>query len=843
MSIRARWTCADSPETLRRVRESSARDEMVDGQGGVRPHWRALLGVLTGLGPDGLKLAGQRLERAFEDEGITSVLPGASAQDHPWRCDPVPFPLPEGEFLALESGLIQRARLLEAVLTDLAGPRNLLAEGLLPPALVYANPDYLRLGEMPDSVRLTSYAADLIRGPDGKWRVLADRVSAGGGIGYARENRRILARVMPQTFRAVQVRELRPFFDRWQDALRRMAPRGGAVALLTSGTRDRRWFEHMYLARELGSALVEGGDLTVRDGTLFLKTLRGLQRVDVLMRRIDGRLLDPLELETTRHVGVPGLLDAMRSGNLRLVNDPTADLLEAPAFIGFLPDWAPRLLGENLRLTGVPTLWLGEPAALERVRREAGQWHFRPALDPVGMAVLPSVLGTADRATLERRIAESPWNWVAIAPGPISVAPSLTTEGLMPRPVVLRMFLAFDGTTWHAMPGGLARLLNDTSRIPGQVPRGGLTKDVWILSEEGGDIIGPAALAAAPLRLRRTAGDLPSRVADNLFWLGRHVERVERAARLVRAAVTRLTRAATMLPRELTELAILGRCLADADVIPPDSTNPASTGNLARLLLSAARPDGAIGAQFETIAGLTESVRDRLTGDMHATFTQTLRAAQTGTVSVGDSLDELAHAMVGILRFSTAVAGVAAENMVRGGGWIFLDLGRRIERAQAVTDEISFALNQPPVRIETGLRLILELCDSVITYRSRYLDVLQPAPVLDLVLADPGNPRGLAFQLIAMHTLLDELSEEDGGRAMLAGSAAGLLAEAEALVGFVLADADQAVAAGMVAERLARLASGLAALSDRITRRYFALLPATQLLGVEVAEPESWAAA
>lgn len=819
--------------------QDTARDEMVDGDGGVRAHWRALLGVLTGIGSDGLRIAGRRLERAFEDEGIFSVLPGTTAQDQPWRCDPVPMILPEQEFVALECGLAQRARLLEAVLADLAGPRRLLTEGLLPPALLFANPGFLRLNELPNTGnRLTCYAADLIRGSDGTWRVLADRVSTGGGISFARENRRILARVLPETFRAAPVRELRPFFDRWQDSLRRMAPHGGAVAVLTPGTRDRRWFEHMFLARELGSALVEGGDLTVRDGILFLKSLRGLQRVDVLVRRVDGRLLDPLELENSRRLGVAALLDAVRAGNLRIVNDPAAGVMEAPAFIGFLPTLAPRLLGEALIVPGVPSLWLGDPDALARTREGGENWYFRPAMNPAAAAILPAGMTSAERAELDRRIAEHPGQWVAIAPGAISVVPSLTGTGLEPKPVILRMFLIFDAGRWHAMPGGLARVLDDPARIPGGIPRGGMTKDVWVLSEEGANLVGPSALASAPLRLRRTAGDLPSRVADNLFWLGRHVERAERSARLVRAAVARLARGTTMLPREQMELVVLGHCLADAGVVPDDSITPANLGNLSRLLFAAVRPDGAIGEQFDTISRLTESVRDRLTGDMYATFTQAMRTAQLDIFSVADSLDGLAHAMVGILRFSTAVAGVAAENMVRGGGWIFLDLGRRIERAQAVTSEIGFALEQPAGRIETGLRLILELCDSVITYRNRYMDVLQPAPVLDLVLADPGNPRGLAFQLIAMHGLLDDLSGESGGREMLAGAAAGLLAEAEANVGFVLAAADQATAAGQIPQRLAALSAGLATLSDRITRRYFALLPAAQLVGADAGEPD-----
>ena len=300
-----------------------------------------------------------------------------------------------------------------------------------------------------------------------------------------------------------------------------------------------------------------------------------------------------------------------------------------------------------------------------------------------------------------------------------------------------------------------------------------LTKDVWVPSEDSQDIVGPPVRLAPPLRLRRASGDLPSRVADNLFWLGRYVERLDRAARLVRAALVRLSRGAAMLPREGFELQVLARCLAEAGVIEPESTHSAPDMTLGAALRESLREKGAVHDLFAQVAGLTGSVRDRLTGDMHATFTHMLRVAcDEATLAARDGdLDRLTQAMVGISRFSTAVAGVAAENMVRGGGWLFLDLGRRLERAQAVTTEVGFSIDQPAARMEAGLRLALELCDSSITYRSRYFNVLQAAPVLDLVLADQGNPRGLAFQLVVMHESLDALGGGEGGGAGADGEA------------------------------------------------------------------------
>jgi uncharacterized alpha-E superfamily protein len=357
-----------------------------------------------------------------------------------------------------------------------------------------------------------------------------------------------------------------------------------------------------------------------------------------------------------------------------------------------------------------------------------------------------------------------------------------------------------------------------------------------VIADEGANIIGPAATQLPPIRIRRTPGALPSRVADNLFWLGRYTERLERAARLIRATQARISRG-VVLPREAAEVAALARCLAHAGFSGADEVfGSAAAQGLPSVIVAAMREDGGVVMRLaDRIAALTTMVRDRLTADMYATFTLTLRAARAEMQQAGDNLEAISRAMIAVLRFATAVAGVAAESMVRGGAWLFLDLGRRVERAQAIASEVGFALDEPPARIEGGLRLMLELCDSVITYRSRYLTVLQPAPALDLVLADGSNPRGLAFQLEAISRNLSEVTI--AGDSALPDEAASLLAEAEAMVTELVDAADQAQAAAALPPRLDAMAGRIAALSDGVTRRYFALLPAAQTLGLEGAEP------
>jgi uncharacterized circularly permuted ATP-grasp superfamily protein/uncharacterized alpha-E superfamily protein len=815
------------PEGLPPELLAGGPDEMVSGQGRIRPHWRAVIGTIGSLGRPAVAERSERLTRAMMDEGVASILPGSGGAGL-WRLDPVPLPLDGAEFEALTAGVAQRARLLESVLADLYGPQSLLAERLIPAPLVYGSPSFVRAARRasapPRRPLLHLYAVDLVRAPDGRWAVLQDRTGIASGLGQLRENRRLLSAAMPEAMKSAAPRSINPFYELWQEALIRLAPHhkpDPAVALLSPGTADPHWFEHVVLSRELGSALVEPGDLTVRGGGLVLKTLAGLQPVDVVLSRLDATSLDPLDQpEADAAAGVPGLLDAVRHGALTFLNAPGAALAEAPGLMAFLDGLAPRLLGEPLSLASLPVHWLREGEAPPHLPEGHLAWAYRPA----GQG------GAPEEFTRPASVPSA--GLAAIALPPLSLAPAIEANTLTPVPLVLRLFAMSDGQGWKVLPGGLARLVTPGARLTGRLPGGGWCKDVWVPADPSEAIIGPAAQTAPPLPIRRTPAAIPSRVADNLFWLGRYVERLDRAARLLRGAITRLRRG-SLLPRELAELTALVNCLIEAQLLDVEAR--VSSGSLAPLsdaLLRCARP--AVRGLLDRIGALVESVRDRLTADMHATFTQTLRAAEEALDNAAAELPELGRALIPSLRFATALAGVTSENMVRGGARLFLELGRRVERAQAVAAEVAVALDAPPARIEAGLRLVLELCDSVITYRSRYLGVLQPAPALDLVLADGSNPRGLAFQLAAIRDALAEVSgnPEDAG----ALEAARLLALAEDVTPRLLEARDQAQEAARLPPVLRQMARDLGALSDLVSRRYFALLPPARAIGVDLGE-------
>lgn len=761
-----------------------AFDEMVDGSRGVRPSWRGLLAVLVGLGREELLERATRIEHLAAEEGSTISLPDVSADSR--RFDPIPWVLSQTDFTTLEAGLTQRARLLDAVLVDVYGSQRLLANGMLPPELVYANPGFLRpchrLEEPPPRGLLRYYAADVIRASDGKWQVIADNTDCADGLALALENRGRMARVVPELFVAQQLRPLNPFFELWADVLQRLAPGGaGGTALLTPGHADPAWYGHVLLARELSCDLVEGGDLTVRGEKLYLKTLRGLQPISVLLRGMPGRLVDPLEL-VPDGTGVPGLLTAARA-NVRVVNDPGSGFAEIPALAAMLPGLAEYLLHEEL--------------------------------------LLPSIAGAC------------------IKP---STVPCLGAGAFTPRPAMIRMFLISDGMNWHVMPGGLGCILPDEFTGPPNIARA-LTKDIWVLLEESAYSSRPLERKVPRLEIRRTSGDLPSRVADNFFWLGRYLERLEGAARLISISLARITRPAPA-QHELAELEVLTACLECAGLLNAETTSGLGLAGLRQALRRTIASWGSVHALLGQVSRVMGLLRDRVTGEMQAVAARGLQELEEELARINSHDDAqtahtMSHAMTRVMAFAATVAGLAAENMVRGGGRLFLDLGRRVERAQAVADVIACTLEFPgaaaqPARVEHGLRLALELCDSTITYRNRYLGLVQPAPVLDLVLADEGNPRSVAYQLGAIGLLLTEIAGPTDQS--LVNTAVRLRDDVDLMVHEVSNSPDEARSALTLPNKLRAVRDAVAELSDGLSRRYFTVLSIARSVGIDTPE-------
>ena len=827
-------------ESLRGLLSSpaSAYDELVTGQKSIRYHWQGILSVIRAL-PGGLSERVESARRHLEESGATVNLLDDRAAPR-WTFDPLPFVVAPDEWAALETGLIQRARLLDAILADVYGPQSLLKERLLPPMLVHVNRHFHRPCQVTDGAaptrHLAHYAVDLVRLGDGRWHVLADHTEVPAGIGYALEMRRVLARSLPEAFRSIPVRHLRPFVDRWHDSLLALAPADIAqpnMAVLTPGSLSATYFEHVYLARALGVPLVEGGDLVARDGQVSLKTLAGLRPVHMLLRRLDSAFVDPLELRADSALGVTGLIEATRSGRIELANALGSGVVETPALMPFLERLCERLLDQPLGLPSLDVWWLGEPSAANFVLANLDSMIVRPCLGNDREPIVVGMLEPEERKALVERIHAQPGQFVAQHPFTPSLSPKWDGKGLAPASVVMRVFVSADGDGYRVLPGGLAREPTGETALHSLSRLNGTLKDVWVLAEDAADVELPATRRFHQLAVERGGADLQSRVADNLFWLGRYIERLDNDSRLLRTTATRVAQGA-MGPRDSIELRMLGRLLSEANLMESASALAApESAAFQRGLDAVAADERGLATVLDAIQRLAGTLRDRFSADMTIAAGPLMAEVRQRLMSARGNLDPLLAALDEIVRFVATLSGLSQENMTRGTGWRFLDLGRRLERAQFILTGALNPFTQSPIDWDAAMRLALELCDSTITYRTRYLGQLQPAPVLDLVILDDSNPRALAFQLRTIGVHLDYLAHASGVQvpALPDTLDKDLAAVVRQFAGDEQAWRHEGLALAMLRDVTADADERLEALSEAITRAYFSHVPASQAVG------------
>ena len=723
-----------------------------------RAYWANFIEGLQGIGAAELARRWDRAERRIRENGVTyNVYTDPRGVIHPWRIDAIPLLIPPDEWRYIEAGIVQRAQLLSLLLEDLYGPREVLSGGHLPAALVFANPAFLRPlsgVRVPRQSYLHLLAVDLARSPDGQWWVLADRTQAPSGAGYAVENRTIVGDVLPDLFRNSNVKRLAPFFRAQREALNRLAgfenPR---IALLTPGPFNETYFEHSYLARYLGLTLVQGADLTVRDRKVFLKTVEGLQPVDVILRRVDDSFCDPLELRGDSLLGVAGLVDAIAAGNVKVANALGSGLIETAGIMPFLPSLSKALLGEELKLPSVATWWCGQDYALEWVLEHLDRVVVKPAFPLRGMEpVFGGELASAEKQKFINRLRARPNEYVAQEQVALSAAPVWNKGEISSRSLVLRTYVLDTGDEWIAMPGGLVRVAGDESPVV-SMQRGGHSKDAWVLWDKPVDTFSLLRRRNEAVELRRMSTDVPSRMADNLFWLGRYAERCECIARLLRCGMTRVRQASQ------TELACLYRL--HGFFRTHHSTLSASGAPTAlelerefiSLMTDVKRPDS-LSSTLAEVHRVGGNVRERLSSDMTRLIGQLAEA-----VGVEEYMLFAEHSalLTGCLEMLAAFSGLERENITRGPGWLFLSLGRRLERAMYSVRQLSALMELPDENCWPLLDYLLEVWDSSMTYRSRYFTTLQPAPVLDVLLADEMNPRSFDFQLSHLADLYGKL--------------------------------------------------------------------------------------
>ncbi len=731
-------------------------DEMALGPGELRPHWKKFAASLDRLGRNELDLRWENARRIIREHGVTyNVYGDPQGMDRPWELDMVPMLIPPAEWSRIDAGLIQRSRLFNLILADLYGPQRLLREGFLPPALVYANPNFLRPChglKIPRQSYLHLHGTDLTRSPDGQWWVISDRTQAPSGAGYALENRIVLSRILPDEFRDCQVQRLASFFRIQRDTLRSLAPHNRdnpSVVLLTPGPYNETYFEHDYLARYLGFTLIEGGDLTVRDRKVFIKTLEGLRPVDVILRRVDDSFCDPLELRGDSFLGVAGLVEAARAGNVTIANALGSGLIESAAFMAFLPGLCRQLLGEELKLPSVATWWCGQAKERQYVIDHLDKIVVKPAFGSLAREpYFGAKMDDKERADLMAAIKARPDEFVGQEQAALSTAPVWLNDRVEPRPLVLRAYVAAATEGFVVMPGGLSRVSTATHDPVVSMQTGGGSKDTWVLSDGPVSMVSLLTPSGQLVSAGPSSAELPSRVADNLYWLGRYTERLEDTLRLLRCVVGRL--ADESGAEGSPELAALAQVLVRLDLLPERFEERAPLKDLEHEILLLIYKQDRPGSARHTLGrvrSIASVVRDRFSSDTWSILNKLDIDARLRPrrIALADALALLNSVIVDLSAFS----GMEMENMTRGLGWRFLDLGRRLERASQIVQLFRAGLSRD-VKTASVLEPVLEISDSLMTYRRRYLASVQLPSVLELLLLDEGNPRSLAFQLKAL---------------------------------------------------------------------------------------------
>lgn len=757
----------------------------------LAPAWRAFFVQLGSAGIADLDRRADALQRRMRENGLVyhphERAAGGGAV-RPWSLDPLPLIIASDDWAAIERGVLQRVRLLDAILADIYGEQTILHRGLLPPSLVTGHPGYLRAmrgARVPGGRWLHVAAFDLARGPDGVWRMMAQHTQGPSGLGYLLENRLIVSSLFPRAFRGLRVQRLAASYRALLQSMQALSParRNSRIVLLTPGPHAATYFEHAYLARYLGLTLVEGGDLTARDQHVYLKTLRGLEPVHGILRRVDDEWLDPLELRPDSLLGVPGLMQAVRAGNVLLANMPGSGFLESPGLLGFLPRLAESLLGEILSLPAVPSWWCGEQAACEEALPQLARSIVRPTFPASVQAgghfepVIGSRLSSAQLAEWRARIAAHPAHYTVQSDLPLSQAPTWAARvsvddggaRIVPKPLMLRVFALADGAgSWRVLPGGLSRVGTRDELFNAPMPRGGSSVDTWVMTEDAIDRTTLLQTHLGPDDLQEAPQTIASRAAENLFWLGRYTERAANLARLARSALERLRGeddVETPVHLHLLDVLCRDNSLLASDV-PPAVDDPRAFQHALALALTprADRSSGIASCVFG-MRGAAAAIRERLSREQWRLIDDATQLFDEGS---GDAEpeDQIGNdALQRLERLSlllSAITGAQTDHMTRDDGWRLLSIGRQIDRLEFLCGVLTRAFEDGAIHKHEGFELTLELFDSVITFRSRFQRCFDIAPLLSLVVLDTDNPRSLAWVVQQLRGRLSKVERGEG---------------------------------------------------------------------------------
>lgn len=749
--------------------DASSYHEVFAKDGSIHPHWQHFASVLQSMSPEQMQARSDLVSQQIQENGVTyNVYGEKQGLNRPWRLGVIPNLIPAEEWQVLAEGIAQRAKLLNLILADIYGEQQLIKQGLLPAELIYGHNNFLRpcVGlKQAQNIFLHIYAADVAKDNKGRWWVMADRTQTPSGAGYALENRQIISRVFPELYRQLKVQSLNDYFVVLKQTLMRLSPSSNKpplIVLLTAGRFNETYFEHIYLARHLGIPLVEGADLTVRAGIVYLKTLNGLKRVHGILRRLDDDYCDPLAFRADSALGVAGLLGAVSAGNVLVANALGSGVIESAGLLGFLPKICQHLLGEPLKIPSVATWWCGETPVLEKAIINLDRLVVKPSFPSQNFEpVFVEDLDQTQKELLKTRLRSRPYAYVAQEKAILAQTPvwDLKQQQLVSQSSAMRMYATpNEKGNYQVMAGGLARVAKHPRDAIVSMQRGGISKDVWVCFGQNARSEKPKVRTLGARDLLRQDPYLSSRVAENMFWLGRYSERCANNARLLHSTVSRYIDLADendfALQAALASCEYWGLCPTDKK----EQAQQLLAGIYDKELV------GSVAANLQSLIWSASQVRGRLSQENWITITELQQEADSlASTDLGKALSFIDRLLMSL----SALSGVVLDDMVQDHSWRFLMMGRRLERLQFFTQVIAQLLEQSVIE-QSSLDWLLELAESTITYRSRYVSSSQLIPVLDLVLLDTSNPHSIQFQIKALvHSLAQLEHEPDCGLATL----------------------------------------------------------------------------
>ncbi len=771
------------PELKYKRPPANIHDQVHTDDGNIKPEWTYLLDSLNNLGPKALNERQEKAKRILRDDGVTyNIYADSQGSSSQWELDLVPAIIGSEDWAKIESGLLERAELFNLMLRDLYGPRHLLNNKIIPPEALFSHGGFLRACQginIPGEHELILHSVDLIQRKDRSMCVLSDRTQSPSGAGYVLENRTVMSRVFPSLFRDSHVHRLASFFQRLRQKLISLSPseNKARVVVLTPGAHNETYFEHSYLSNYLGFPLVQSGDLVVRNGFVWMKSLEGLDRVDVILRRIDDVFCDPVELRSDSHLGIPGILDVIRSGRVVMANPLGSGVLENPIFLKYLPEISKSLLGRVPRLDSVKTYWCGDDEDLKFISANIKNLIIKPSYRGSNLkSIWGGDLSESEANELLHRIRSKPNLYVAQERIEKAHIPTLINAALEPRPAILRTFAVASDSSYIVMPGGLTRVGLGQGVQLISMQTGCPSKDTWVTATEPERVSEDNQLEAGNAELEALLVSLPSRVVENLYWLGRYAERAEASLRMLRTVFMLINgeqpisnESKRVLLRSITEVTgthpgflnasdeLLANPEAELLLIIKDGNRPGSIKSTLNSLLYCADESKEL-LSSDTIRVIND-IRDAL-DNLEASLASGLSSAPE------EALDPLVIPLI-------ALSGLMQESMVRGVGWHFMDMGRRVERAIQIMKTIT-TLITPSVEKsdnETLLHAMLRSMEVLITYRRHSRNRSGIELGLELVMIDSSNPRSLIFQFEQLqnhfsslrkgNTNLRELVEED----------------------------------------------------------------------------------